>query len=69
MKAFSAYNYVPLLNLKRSDFINLRTNYEIFIPFGEDNLLPTQLNQLAREVPVHRAIINSKSSYIVGRAQ
>ena len=67
MKAFSAYNYVPLLNLKRSDFINLRTNYEIFIPFGEDNLLPTQLNQLAREVPVHRAIINSKSSYIVGR--
>ncbi len=67
MKAFSTYNYLPLLNLKRSDFIDLRTNYEIFIPFGEDNLLPTQLNQLAREVPVHRAILNSKSSYVLGR--
>jgi len=67
LKAFSTYNYVPLLNLKRSDFINLRTNYDIFIPFGEDNLLPTQLNQLAREVPVHRAILNSKASYIIGR--
>jgi hypothetical protein len=67
MKAFSSYNYVPLLNLKRSDFIDLRTNYDIFIPFGEDNLLPTQLNQLSREVPVHRAILNSKASYIIGR--
>ena len=67
MKAFSTYNYVPLLNLKRSDFIDLRTNYEVFIPFGEDNLLPTQLNQLAREIPVHRAILNSKSSYFLGR--
>ncbi len=67
MKAFSNYNYVPLLNLKRSDFIDLRTNYDIFIPFGEDNLLPTQLNQLSREVPVHRAILNSKASYILGR--
>ena len=67
MKQFSAYNYLPLLNLKRSDYINLRTNYEIFIPFGADNLLPSQLNQLAREVPVHRAIINSKSAYIIGK--
>ena len=67
MQSFSTYNYLPLLNLKRSDFINLKTNYEIFIPFGEDNLLPTQLNQLAREVPVHRAILNSKSSYVLGR--
>ena len=67
MKAFSTYNYFPLLNLKRSDFISLKSNYEIFIPFGEDNLLPTQLNQLAREVPVHRAILNSKSSYVLGR--
>ena len=67
MKAFSTTNYTPLLNLKRSDYINLRSNYEVFIPFGEDNLLPTQLNQLAREVPVHRAIINSKASYIIGK--
>ena len=67
MKTFSTYNYVPLLNLKRSDYINLRSNYEVFIPFGEDNLLPTQLNQLAREVPVHRAIINSKAAYIIGK--
>jgi hypothetical protein len=67
LKSFSSYNYLPLLNLKRSDFIDLRSNYEVFIPFGEDNLLPTQLNQLAREVPVHRAIINSKEAYIIGR--
>jgi hypothetical protein len=67
MKAFSTYNYLPLLNLKRSDFIDLKSNYEVFIPFGEDNLLPTQLNQLAREVPVHRAILNSKSSYVLGK--
>jgi hypothetical protein len=67
LKSFSTYNYVPLLNLKRSDFINLKTNYEVFIPFGEDNLLPTQLNQLAREVPVHRAILNSKSAYVIGK--
>jgi hypothetical protein len=67
LKAFSTTNYTPLLNLKRSDYINLRSNYEVFIPFGEDNLLPTQLNQLAREVPVHRAILNSKASYIIGK--
>ena len=67
LKAFSTYNYVPLLNLKHSDFISLKTNYEVYIPFGEDNLLPSQLNQLAREVPVHRAILNSKASYIIGR--
>ena len=67
MKSFAAYNYLPLLNLKRSDYINLRSNYEVFIPFGGDNLLPTQLNQLAREVPVHRAIINSKAAYIIGK--
>ena len=45
----------------------LRSNYEIFIPFGVDNLLPTQLNQLAREVPVHRAILNSKATYFSGK--
>jgi hypothetical protein len=67
MKAFSTYNYTPLLNLKRSDFLNLKSNYEIYIPCGEDNLLPSQLNQLAREVPVHRAILNCKTSYVIGK--
>jgi hypothetical protein len=67
MKLFSTYNYTPLLNLKRTDFIDLKSNYEVFIPFGEDNLLPSQLNQLAREVPVHRAILNCKSSYVIGK--
>lgn len=67
MKAFSAYNYTPLLNLKKTDFIDLKSNYDIFIPFGEDNLLPSQLNQLAREIPVHRAILNCKTSYVIGK--
>ncbi len=67
MKSFSTYNYTPLLNLSKSDFIDLKSNYDIFIPFGDDNLLPTQLNQLAREVPVHRAILNCKSSYVIGK--
>ena len=67
MKKFSTYNYTPLFNLKKSDFIDLRSNLQEFIPFGEDNLLPTQLNKLAREVPVHRAILNAKTNYIVGK--
>jgi len=67
MKLFSTYNYTPLLNLSKTDFIDLKSNYEIFIPFGEDNLLPSQLNQLAREVPVHRSILNSKASYVIGK--
>ena len=65
---FSTYNYTPLFNLKKSDFIDLRSNLQEFIPFGEDNLLPTQLNKLAREVPVHRAILNAKTNYIVDKS-
>ncbi|MDP3461431.1 MAG: hypothetical protein Q8S18_01445 [Bacteroidales bacterium] len=65
--SFSAYNYTPLFNLRKSDFIDLRSNMEVFIPLGEDNLLPTQLNRLAREVPVHRAILNSKTNYVIGK--
>jgi hypothetical protein len=67
MTNFSTYNYTPLFNLRKSDFIDLRTNLDDFIPFGEDNLLPTQLNKLAREVPVHRAILNSKTNYTLGK--
>lgn len=63
----SKYNYSPLFDLRKSDFIDLRTNLQEFIPFGEDNMLPSQLNRLSREVPVHRAILNSKSNYIIGK--
>lgn len=65
--ALSSYNYTPLFNLKKSDFIGFREKFEDVIPFGIDNLLPTQLNKLAREVPIHRAIINSKTHYILGK--
>jgi len=65
--SFSSYNYTPLFNLRKSDFIDLRSNMEVFIPMGEDNLLPSQLNKLAREVPVHRAILNSKTNYVIGK--
>ena len=64
---FSEYTYTPLLNLAKSDFIDLKSNFEFYMPFGEDNLLPTQLNKLAREVPVHRAILNAKANYITGK--
>lgn len=67
MASFSTYNYTPLFNLNKIDFIDLRTNLTDFIPFGEDNLLPSQLNKLAREVPVHRAILNSKTNYTMGK--
>ena len=64
---FFEFNYSPVLNLFDSDVVDLRVNYKDFVPFGEDNNLPRQLIKLAREVPVHRAILNSKSSYIVGQ--
>lgn len=67
MPSFSTYNYTPLFNLKKSDFINLRSSLGDYIPLGEDNLLPTQLNKLAREVPVHRAILNAKTNYVLGK--
>ena len=68
MKTYlSSYNYTPLFNLKKTDFISLTTNLEEYIPFGEDNQLPSQLNKLAREVPVHRAILNSKTNYVIGK--
>ena len=67
MTTFSTYNYTPLFNLNKSDFIDLRSNLSEFIPYGEDNLLPSQLNKLAREVPVHRAILNSKTNYVIGK--
>jgi hypothetical protein len=63
----SSYNYTPLFDLKNTDFISLRTNMQEYIPFGDDNLLPSQLNKLAREVPVHRAILNSKTNYVIGK--
>jgi len=64
---FFEFNYSPVLNLFDSDVVDLRVNYKDFVPFGEDNNLPRQLIKLAREVPVHRAILNSKTNYIVGQ--
>ena len=60
------YNYNPLLNLFKSDFIDINNNLD-FIPFGDDNLLPRQIVQLSREVAVHRSILNSKAFYIAGK--
>ena len=61
------FNYSPVLNLFDSDFVDLRYKYKDYVPFGDDNNLPRQLIKLAREVPVHRAILNSKTSYISGQ--
>ena len=63
---FFEYSYNPLLNLFKSDFIDLNNSTD-FIPFGEDNLLPRQIVQLSREVAVHRSILNSKAFYIAGK--
>ncbi len=65
MKLFN-YNYAPLLNLFKSDYIDLYNNLD-YIPFGDDNLLPRQIVQLSREVAVHRSILNSKAFYIAGK--
>lgn len=59
------YNYQPLLDLFKSDYIDLNNAYDI-IPFGEDNLLPQQIVQLSRSVAVHRALLNSKAFFIAG---
>ncbi|MEI6901192.1 MAG: hypothetical protein WCL00_15045, partial [Bacteroidota bacterium] len=64
---FYEFNYTPVLNLFDSDFVDLRINWKDYVPFGDDNSLPRQLVKLAREVPVHRAILNSKTNYISGQ--
>ena len=61
---FFEFNYAPVLDLFDTDYIASRTNYQDYIPFGDDNALPRQLIKLAREVPVHRAILNSKTNYL-----
>ena len=64
---FFEFNYSPVLNLFDTDHVALRVNYRDFVPFGDDNALPRQLIKLSREVPVHRAILNSKTTYILGQ--
>jgi len=64
---FFEFNYAPVLDLFDTDYIAARVNYQDYIPFGDDNALPRQLIKLAREVPVHRAILNSKTNYILGQ--
>ena len=64
---FFEFNYAPVLDLFDTDYIAARVNYQEYIPFGDDNALPRQLIKLAREVPVHRAILNSKTNYILGQ--
>lgn len=64
---FFEFNYTPVLNLFDSDISLPKGSLKNFIPFGHDNALPRQLIKLAREVPVHRAILNSKTTYICGQ--
>ena len=64
---FYEFNYTPVLDLLDTDVILDRSNVQVFVPFGDDNALPRQLIKLAREVPVHRAILNSKTNYILGQ--
>ena len=64
---FFEFNYAPVLDLFETDHISARVNHQEYVPFGDDNALPRQLIKLAREVPVHRAILNSKTNYILGQ--
>lgn len=64
---FYEFNYSPVLDLFDTDVILDPCKIKLFIPFGNDNALPRQLIKLAREVPVHRAILNSKTNYILGQ--
>ena len=63
---FYEFSYSPVLDLVDTDVILDPSNINVFVPFGIDNALPRQLIKLAREVPVHRAILNSKTNYILG---
>lgn len=64
---YYTFPYSPLLDLFDTDTISDPESMKGFIPFGSDNSLPRQLIKLAREVPVHRAILNSKTNYIMGQ--
>ena len=64
---FYEFSYSPVLDLVDTDVILDPSNLKVFVPFGIDNALPRQLIKLAREVPVHRAILNSKTNYILGQ--
>ncbi|MEI6175192.1 MAG: hypothetical protein WCR01_15715 [Bacteroidota bacterium] len=64
---FYEFSYSPVLDLVDTDVILDPSNIKVFVPFGIDNALPRQLIKLAREVPVHRAILNSKTNYILGQ--
>ena len=61
------FSYAPVLDLVDTDVILDPSTLKLFVPFGIDNALPRQLIKLAREVPVHRAILNSKTNYILGQ--
>ncbi|MEI7463557.1 MAG: hypothetical protein WCK03_04165, partial [Candidatus Taylorbacteria bacterium] len=61
------FSYAPVLDLVDTDVILDPSALKLFVPFGMDNALPRQLIKLAREVPVHRAILNSKTNYILGQ--
>lgn len=60
-------SYSPLLNVFPASYIQAGETKGVFAPFGEDNLLPSYLMHLAREVPIHRAILNSKTNYVSGQ--
>ena len=64
---FYEFSYAPVLDLVDTDVILDPSTLKLFVPFGIDNALPRQLIKLAREVPVHRAILNSKTNYILGQ--
>jgi len=64
---FYEFGYAPVLDLVDTDVLLDSSGMKIYVPFGIDNALPRQLVKLAREVPVHRAILNSKTNYILGQ--
>ena len=59
------FNYSPSPELPL-DRIVTGSNKD-YIPFGENNLFPQQAAKLARESVNHRAILNSKTTYIQGK--
>lgn len=62
---FRTINYVPDYDLKPDKKV-VELKLTDYVPFGSDNLFPQATALFARSSPVHRGIINSKRTYVIG---
>ncbi len=56
------------VNEKIRENVDLKTIKTPFIPFGDDNLFPQFLAEVARQSPTHRSILGQKKILSIGKA-